>query len=558
MYPLALALLLALLWLAMLTQVTATSESPWDVKMTRANGIQLEFEAQLGGTEGGLVPITAQTGVTSAPILSLDKSDEVDIAYAGDLLTYTLTYSNTGDENASNVTITDTLPDYVTYVGCGIQNGDCSPIPPVQPDHVIFHIPIITQTVGRARLVVRVNDPLPADANHVVNQASMAHPSLPAPIDTHDTDTIGTYPNLQITVTNRPELFSPGKLMTYTVTYSNVGRMDARDVVIATTLPTNTVYIGYGWQPAGGRTYTRTVSSYLPAGSTGHTVTFTVQYSVPVQSGCLQIGVSEFETPFTIAGKGGVGRDANPADNTVIAYIGVPDLVVTDFTVEPLPVVPNVPVTFTIVMKNQGTGWALNPDFQAGKAGSSVDIFTSTVASCPWDRYGDKDMWDYIPAIAPGVQYTLVMTLTHGFNSNRQRISFTEQDIQSMQGLYVKVDSWGYYPYGLIPESNEMNNVKMAQATFLMAQFTATPTSGPAPLIVGFADQSIGDITSWRWDFGDGNMSSTRNPSHTYESAGTYTVSLTISDPDGSDTETKPSYIQVRWMVYLPVVMRER
>ena len=467
MYPLALALLLALLWLAMLTQVTATSESPWDVKMTRANGIQLEFEAQLGGTEGGLVPITAQTGVTSAPILSLDKSDEVDIAYAGDLLTYTLTYSNTGDENASNVTITDTLPDYVTYVGCGIQNGDCSPIPPVQPDHVIFHIPIITQTVGRARLVVRVNDPLPADANHVVNQASMAHPSLSAPIDAHDRDTIGTYPNLQITVTNKPELFSPGKLMTYTVTYSNVGRMDARDVVITTTLPTNTVYSGYGWQPAGGRTYTRTASSYLPAGSTGHTVTFTVQYSAPVQSGCPQIGVSEFKTPFTIAGKGGVGRDANPADNTAIAYIGVPDLVVTKFTVEPSPVVPNVPVTFTIVMKNQGTGWATNPDVQTGKAGSGVDIFIAPTASCPNEEYGYDALWDYIPFIAPGANYTLVMTLTGNISpALRHIITFTEQEIQQIQEFYVKVDSFTNYAYGLIPESNEMNNVVSPTGTW--------------------------------------------------------------------------------------------
>jgi len=544
MYPLALALLLVLLWLAMLAQVTATSESPWDVRMPQANGIQLEFEAQLGGAEGGLVPSTAQTRVTSAPILSLDKSDGVNTAYAGDLLTYTLTYTNAGDENASNVTITDTLPNHVTYVGCEIQNGDCHPVPPAGPDYVVFHIPAITQTIGQAYLVVRVNDPLPAGASVVSNQASMAHSSLSVPADVYDIDVIGTQPDLQITVSNQPELFSPGKLMTYTVIYSNVGRMDAEDVVIATTLPTNTVYIGYGWQPAGGQTYTRTVT-HLPAGSTGHMVTFTVQYSAPVQSGCPQIGVSEFNTPFTIAGKGGVGRDTNSADNTAIAYIGVPDLVVTEFTVEPSPVEANVPVTFTIVMKNQGTGWALNPDFQTGKAGSSVDIFISPVASCPWKRYGDKGMWDYIPAIAPGVQYTLVMTLTGGSNSNRQRISFTEEEIQQIQDFYVKVDSFGDCPYGLIPESNEMNNVKMAQATFLMAQFTATPTSGPAPLMVNFADQSIGDITSWHWDFGDGNTSSTRNPLHTYERTDTYTVSLTISGPDDSDTETKPSYIQV-------------
>ena len=36
------------------------------------------------------------------------------------------------------------------------------------------------------------------------------------------------------------------------------------------------------------------------------------------------------------------------------------------------------------------------------------------------------------------------------------------------------------------------------------ADFTATPTSGVAPLTVGFSDQSTGSITSWTWNLGDG------------------------------------------------------
>jgi uncharacterized repeat protein (TIGR01451 family) len=420
------------------------------------NGTQLQFQAQIGDAQGSLETAQAQTSVTSAPALSFDKSDGVSTVFAGNLLTYTLTYTNTGNENASNVTITDTLPDYVTYVGCEIETGDCHLIPPVGPDQVVFHISAITQTIGQARLIVRVNDPLPAAASFVINHASMAHSSLSMPLEVYDIDPIGTQPDLKITVDHKPEIFSPEKLMTYTVVYGNVGQhMDAENVIITTMRPTGTVYIGYDWHSSDGQTYTRTVD-YLPAGSTGHTLTFTVKYSD--QSECPQINALEFKTPFTIVGKGGTGRDANPGDNTAIAYVGVPDLVVADFDVEPWPLEANVPVTFTIVLENQGTGWALNPDVQMGKAGSSIDIFTSTVASCPWERYGDKGMWDYIPAIAPGARYTLVMTLTGG-NSSRQRISFTEQDIRSMQGPYVKADSLGNYPYGLIPERNEMNNV---------------------------------------------------------------------------------------------------
>ena len=78
-----------------------------------------------------------------------------------------------------------------------------------------------------------------------------------------------------------------------------------------------------------------------------------------------------------------------------------------------------------------------------------------------------------------------------------------------------------------------------------VAEFVGSPTSGTAPLNVTFTDQSTGTIESWAWDFGDGGTSTEQNPSHTYNSEGTYTVSLTVTGPDGSDTETKVDYITV-------------
>ncbi len=77
------------------------------------------------------------------------------------------------------------------------------------------------------------------------------------------------------------------------------------------------------------------------------------------------------------------------------------------------------------------------------------------------------------------------------------------------------------------------------------ADFSATPTSGCAPLTVNFTDQSTGDIDSWSWDFGDGGTSSAQNPSYTYNTVGTYTVTLTVTGPGGSDTATKTDYITV-------------
>jgi hypothetical protein len=79
----------------------------------------------------------------------------------------------------------------------------------------------------------------------------------------------------------------------------------------------------------------------------------------------------------------------------------------------------------------------------------------------------------------------------------------------------------------------------------LNANFTANPTSGLAPLTVQLDDISSGSPQSWSWDFGDGGTSTDPNPVHTYHAVGMYTVSLTVTNIAGSDTETKIDYIQV-------------
>jgi PKD repeat protein len=77
-----------------------------------------------------------------------------------------------------------------------------------------------------------------------------------------------------------------------------------------------------------------------------------------------------------------------------------------------------------------------------------------------------------------------------------------------------------------------------------VAGFTATPTSGSAPLSVQFTDTSTNSPTSRTWGFGDGTNSTSQNPTHSY-APGTYTVTLTATNGVGSDDETKAAYITV-------------
>ncbi len=82
----------------------------------------------------------------------------------------------------------------------------------------------------------------------------------------------------------------------------------------------------------------------------------------------------------------------------------------------------------------------------------------------------------------------------------------------------------------------------------VMAAFAASPTTTCPYNSVSFSNQSTGGASSYFWDFGDGQTSTLTNPSHSYDQAGRYTVSLTANGPSGSDTETKADYITVSSM----------
>ena len=95
------------------------------------------------------------------------------------------------------------------------------------------------------------------------------------------------------------------------------------------------------------------------------------------------------------------------------------------------------------------------------------------------------------------------------------------------------------------PRHSLLNSPGCTPAVITTADFNASTNSGALPLNVNFTDASTGSPTSWNWDFGDGGLSNSPNPSHAYNSAGSFTVTLTISGPFGSDTEIKSDYITV-------------
>ncbi|MGN6618342.1 MAG: PKD domain-containing protein [Ilyomonas sp.] len=77
------------------------------------------------------------------------------------------------------------------------------------------------------------------------------------------------------------------------------------------------------------------------------------------------------------------------------------------------------------------------------------------------------------------------------------------------------------------------------------ASFSSDITSGCAPLAIQFTDDSKGDNLQWKWDLGNGAISTQQNPSGVYLVPGTYTVKLIVKNNVGIDSVAKKDYITV-------------
>ena len=73
---------------------------------------------------------------------------------------------------------------------------------------------------------------------------------------------------------------------------------------------------------------------------------------------------------------------------------------------------------------------------------------------------------------------------------------------------------------------------------------SSNPNPGCVDETVNFFGSSGFNIILWSWDFGDGNSSNQQNPAHTYTSAGSYNVTLTVTDINGCINTLDPPYVQ--------------
>src|SRR4051794_19666152 len=131
------------------------------------------------------------------------------------------------------------------------------------------------------------------------------------------------------------------------------------------------------------------------------------------------------------------------------------------------------------------------------------------------------------------------MIMRDAASETLNNVTTTKQSATSASGIVVLASNDATHRYWHADVVGGSGTPTPAPTAAPTANFTYTPTSGPAPLAVSFTDTSTGSPTSWAWDFGDGATSTAQNPSHTYTTAGTYTAKLTATNASGSNAASK-------------------
>lgn len=320
---------------------------------------------------------SVSTTVTATNALVITKTDSPDPVVAGQTVTYTIDVVNNGPSDATNVVITDNIPDGITVTSVtgtvgttAIPSGSIT-VPSSagdatasNPDNIVVNVGTLipnistttTPTVGSATRITIVATVLATTVPGTLsNGASVVSTEQTTPVTTTADTTVSNQINLQISKETSPvgATAIAGGTLTYTLSIANDGPSTATNVRVIDTLPDGVTVVSV----------TPSIGTYDASSTAGDVVvnipsmadnaqgTITIVVNVPAsQSGSL-VNVAEIglvtSTGFT---------ESDPNDNTdtlTTTVVRNVDLQVTK-TGAPTSVVAGQTVTYTMTVTNDG------------------------------------------------------------------------------------------------------------------------------------------------------------------------------------------------------------
>ncbi|HWQ45898.1 MAG TPA: sortase, partial [Longilinea sp.] len=253
------------------------------------------------------------TPITANPELSVTKDDGVTSTTPGSTLTYTISYSNYGNQTADNVVLTETIPDETLFTTTGSTSGwICT-----ATTCTLNLGSLDPGDTGSATFVVIVDNPVPSGVETIYNYVAIEDDHTNGDEtnltdnSADDTDTLDAYPDLRVTKDDGQDQVAAGNQLTYTVVVENVGSQDATGIVITDTLPNYTTFVSAS--SSGVESPTGTVTWLAASLASGASATFTVTVNIDAE---LDPSVTSLTNTVTVIDDGTNGADPTPADNT--------------------------------------------------------------------------------------------------------------------------------------------------------------------------------------------------------------------------------------------------
>jgi uncharacterized repeat protein (TIGR01451 family) len=324
----------------------------------------------------------------TAPVGSITKTADVTHADPDDLITYTITFENSGSGNATNVWINDTIPSSTTLESTSetydSQSGDT---------YTWFYALIGDGTTITITIVVRVDVGTP-DLELLHNTVTMDYSDdneNPLPQETDSADVEVTAPVLSFTKTASVSTADPGDAISYYLHFENTGSGWASLVEIVDTIPSHTTFVSSAPTPSSssGDEYTYDLGN-VPPGYSG-TVTITVTVDVGTSDGTLLHNTATFD--YADANGNYYTQLSDYADVSVTA----PVMTITK-TASVSTADPGDTIIYTIEYDNTGSGWASLVEIV-----DTIPDDTTFVGSIPspTSESGNVLTWD-LGDVAPG------------------------------------------------------------------------------------------------------------------------------------------------------------